>query len=315
MDQTIQTFYNEIGKSECTNEEAQKLLEMLNPNDPNYEIIISGIIEKLKKEKEDIEKEYPEMKEYIDELDQKIELCQEKLKKDEEKKQINIIFGKSPSGKVCFLSDLKDIDRERYSSIWKELNRFINSDYHYDGWIEECDVLKIKSPSKGKQERIYGYVLPGGTAYIIGATVKKDDWSKGDRDFVENRVNLVDKDYRKVQNLAKEGNIDDLLEENQEVFETIKGIIKPKVKEPEEIIVNEYEEIVEPTPLEELEAIVMQFDRENENRKQIILKIKNLKRIQITDPEKQKEFDEKINIIKEKAQLMLDEKKKEVRKK
>ena len=305
MEETIQAFYNEISKSSCSLKEVIEILETINQHDPNYEIIITGVITKLKKERQAVEKEYPEMTDIIEELNQKIETCEEKIKPQEEEK-VKIIFGKTPAGKVCFLSDLKDIDRERYGSIWKELKRFIDTGYHYDGWIEEFDVLKIKSSSKGKQERIYGYLLPGGIAYIIGASVKKDDWSKGDRDFLKNRIDNIDEDYKKAQIISKEGNIETLLEENQAIFEEIKRIIKPKEKETN---ITEYEEKREPTPLERLEKLISKMDNQNETVQRIKVMINKLKQDPPQTEEGQAILDEKINQLIKSYKLDIKEEK------
>lgn len=143
----------------------------------------------------------------------------------------NIIFATSKSGNVFIENDLKDISEEYLGSIVDCLERLLER-------IEEENVVKghkmgsNHSKLSGIHEikefkvRVYYKILDNDLFYVIMARMKKDDFSRRDREEPVERIKNTSKEFKLLQKeILDENRKRELIEENLVVLERIREYV------------------------------------------------------------------------------------------
>ena len=208
------------------------------PNYYSFMPLIDSIIKKLEEDYMAIEEvcnlDNASDKYEMDLLKMKIEMCIERknealnvLKKEEafqtNLKKKRLIFAKTESGNLYFDKDLKDIKEEYYERVISTLEKIELS-------IPENNVEKAKQTNnvngkltnihyvKEYQIRTFYRVLSDDIAYIMMTRVKKDDFSKLDREEPIKRKKQTEKEFEKYKEIIKdEIKLNEILEENEKI--------------------------------------------------------------------------------------------------
>ena len=227
--------------SKCTDlEEVKRQLptgDFINFND-----LIDGIISCLESDLEewnslgnDLSSE--ELQE-VELLRTKISLCEERKKSvnaevDDEKRversyNRNIIFAETKMGNCYLFEDVKDIDPSFYGEIidllYKLLDGNIIDNKEKNRQLGNDKNVKGVREVKGFKVRLYYQFLGKGTdiLYVIGAKVKKDNFSRKDREFVGDRKNKTDLQFNNLRNSATNKElIEEIVSKNEVLLDSI----------------------------------------------------------------------------------------------
>ena len=215
------------------------------PAQANYYSLINGIIKYLNHEiseynkllsKEKDSTSIKDLEEIKNELLYKIKIIEEyrdSFNKDIEEdvnipEKVHIIFGMNPYGNNSFFEDLKKIDREYYEDIEKMLVNIQNGvDSNNPTKIRRLiDDLAGVMEAKTFKIRIHFRMIDKNTIYLMMVRIKKDDNSIKDKQEPRKRASLLLKDFERVKNLYKTGQIDEIYDKSIQDMEEIMDYIE-----------------------------------------------------------------------------------------
>ena len=215
----FQSFFSIVdGLMECLNDEIESVNQLLveATNDEDKEELISEL--------ELLNLKLTTCKERKEEA-----LKQEKneLEASKPNKEKIIIFATSNSERVYFENDLKSISEEYYGTVLECLNN-LESGIIEDNEVKGrqlsttnnklCDIHEVKA----FKVRVYYRILDSDLAYVFIARMKKDDFSKKDREAPALRNKNVNKEFDYLQKLIMDPDKkQQLIEKHLEIREEI----------------------------------------------------------------------------------------------
>lgn len=224
-------------------QEKKEILDAL-PNSTyiNFFPIVKGLIELIDKEikneekllateeKEDEIHEY--IKEEIENLNFKKDICnqllleaKEKIEIEESAKEVsrkNLIFATTTSGNIYLEKDVKNMNPEFYDRIGDSLRLLELGDTNNIKQIENNSKLTKVWEIKEYQTRLFFKNLSNDTIYIILARIKKDNNSSVDREEAIIRSKKTIREYNKLKQEIKDPiKKGELIEENQRIKDNL----------------------------------------------------------------------------------------------
>lgn len=162
-------------------------------------------------------------KEYMDKMQEQ--------EKNLEELYRNIIFATTPSGNVCLMQDLKDIDLENYDKFLETLTRLRNNDCNFSS--EKQKPMNSKSVCGGLYEvkafqfRLIYMIVNKDTVLAVMAEDKiKDTSSKKKTRQPAQRKELVESQVKYYQELLKDDvKRDEIIAYNNAIYDELVSIL------------------------------------------------------------------------------------------
>ena len=242
MNDVINTLRNHYYNAIVNCSDLEQLKKELPSGDYfNFFELMDGIIGALSnylKEWENLDDDFSkEELEEIKLLRKKIELCIERKEKVQEEvnqqtsnleESRNIVFASTSSGNNYFLSDLKDIPQEYYQDIINSLNVLvseeISSNIQKNRSMTNSTVLKGIHEIKEYQVRLYYQLVGKGTniIFINGVRIKKDNFSRLDREFPADRKEKTAFQLNTLKNSSNDKDyIDKICQQNKIILDDV----------------------------------------------------------------------------------------------
>lgn len=224
MDYSIEQLRDQYYESIIFLDKEEDIIKMLpQPGYDSFFIIISGLIDKIQKEKAILEEEllvsdkmdveYIELLKYeIECLEFKLNICkkleqknkiEENISVDEEKNKMNLIFATTNSGNIYIFNDLKNIPEEYYDSIIECMNKLekgINENNNEKGkQLTNNQGLTGIHEVKDYQTRIFYRNIAPDLTYVIMIMIKKSDFSKSNQNEIKLRYKHVEDEYNSIK--------------------------------------------------------------------------------------------------------------------
>lgn len=277
-DLEIDAYYNQI--MECSLEKISKILP--NKSVYGFEDAMEAIIDRLQIDldtfksflEENLSEEESQSTLYeIDELQKKIEVCNEYLYENEELKQRQrIILAKTEAGNFYFESDFKNVKREKYDELQK-IMAFIYGDReekstYYKIMTNNAKLRGVIEYKTSKDQlRVYAKRIKGDIIYVFGIVTKKDDWTKQINETLNSRINNVNISLTKIKKINGEEELKKLLKESKTTLDNIMEVLndsnnKQAIEEITKDKIYDNEEEIEILDISDELDEVLEFERQ-----------------------------------------------------
>lgn len=153
------------------------------------------------------------------------ERIDELKEKNDDKREVSLLFATSNGGNIYALDDTKSIDKSYYSEIGDclddirngaEMKTLVNND-------NRRNVLSYKK-GNGKQVRVYAVKVFGNYLCVFGIAIKKDNWSKKMSTMLDSRMAIVTDEVQKFKNMITAGE-DGFIKDNQDIYNDLKRML------------------------------------------------------------------------------------------